>query len=122
MIRRPPRSTLSSSSAASDVYKRQLLMRLDSGWGKQQIPHGLKAVRDDNSEIAKKGHPNGQPFVAPLAPKTAIRFDPLHWRAGHSYPTGTVLTCSAPVRELPRPAWPPHDWLAEQCRAVPQWS
>src|SRR5674536_18602 len=27
MIRRPPRSTLSSSSAASDVYKRQLLGR-----------------------------------------------------------------------------------------------
>src|SRR5664279_221423 len=26
MIRRPPRSTLSSSSAASDVYKRQILM------------------------------------------------------------------------------------------------
>src|SRR5665648_1259590 len=28
MIRRPPRSTLSSSSAASDVYKRQALGRL----------------------------------------------------------------------------------------------
>src|SRR5674536_354137 len=28
MIRRPPRSTLSSSSAASDVYKRQLHRRL----------------------------------------------------------------------------------------------
>eukprot|EP00658_Telonema_sp_P-2_P020629 TRINITY_DN18171_c0_g1_i1.p1 TRINITY_DN18171_c0_g1~~TRINITY_DN18171_c0_g1_i1.p1 ORF type:complete len:103 (-),score=21.49 TRINITY_DN18171_c0_g1_i1:45-353(-) len=27
MIRRPPRSTLSSSSAASDVYKRQLCAR-----------------------------------------------------------------------------------------------
>src|SRR5665648_212950 len=27
MIRRPPRSTLSSSSAASDVYKRQILDR-----------------------------------------------------------------------------------------------
>src|SRR5674536_373912 len=27
MIRRPPRSTLSSSSAASDVYKRQLRQR-----------------------------------------------------------------------------------------------
>src|SRR5664279_481369 len=26
MIRRPPRSTLSSSSAASDVYKRQIVM------------------------------------------------------------------------------------------------
>src|SRR5674536_280286 len=28
MIRRPPRSTLSSSSAASDVYKRQVLVHL----------------------------------------------------------------------------------------------
>src|SRR5664280_3068165 len=28
MIRRPPRSTLSSSSAASDVYKRQIWCRL----------------------------------------------------------------------------------------------
>src|SRR5665648_286138 len=28
MIRRPPRSTLSSSSAASDVYKRQVLEQL----------------------------------------------------------------------------------------------
>eukprot|EP00658_Telonema_sp_P-2_P078645 TRINITY_DN7415_c0_g1_i3.p1 TRINITY_DN7415_c0_g1~~TRINITY_DN7415_c0_g1_i3.p1 ORF type:complete len:137 (+),score=26.10 TRINITY_DN7415_c0_g1_i3:132-542(+) len=28
MIRRPPRSTLSSSSAASDVYKRQVLLLL----------------------------------------------------------------------------------------------
>src|SRR5664280_3590128 len=27
MIRRPPRSTLSSSSAASDVYKRQTLLK-----------------------------------------------------------------------------------------------
>eukprot|EP00656_Telonema_subtile_P053361 TRINITY_DN7717_c0_g1_i1.p1 TRINITY_DN7717_c0_g1~~TRINITY_DN7717_c0_g1_i1.p1 ORF type:complete len:111 (+),score=32.24 TRINITY_DN7717_c0_g1_i1:54-386(+) len=29
MIRRPPRSTLSSSSAASDVYKRQVLLSDD---------------------------------------------------------------------------------------------
>src|SRR5665648_296679 len=29
MIRRPPRSTLSSSSAASDVYKRQLVTLID---------------------------------------------------------------------------------------------
>src|SRR5664280_3926493 len=28
MIRRPPRSTLSSSSAASDVYKRQMMMNV----------------------------------------------------------------------------------------------
>eukprot|EP00658_Telonema_sp_P-2_P079544 TRINITY_DN7712_c0_g1_i3.p1 TRINITY_DN7712_c0_g1~~TRINITY_DN7712_c0_g1_i3.p1 ORF type:complete len:107 (+),score=7.57 TRINITY_DN7712_c0_g1_i3:131-451(+) len=30
MIRRPPRSTLSSSSAASDVYKRQLIYPMDT--------------------------------------------------------------------------------------------
>src|SRR5665648_810946 len=38
MIRRPPRSTLSSSSAASDVYKRQL---------EALAPHGL----DENAEL-----------------------------------------------------------------------
>jgi hypothetical protein len=47
-------------------------MRLDSGWGKQQIPHGLKAVRDDNSEIEKKGHPE---WMALDCLKTAISFD-----------------------------------------------
>src|SRR5665648_210625 len=35
MIRRPPRSTLSSSSAASDVYKRQVVL----------CPHRVWAVR-----------------------------------------------------------------------------
>src|SRR5678810_1437639 len=32
MIRRPPRSTLDRSSAASDVYKRQPMMYIESGW------------------------------------------------------------------------------------------
>src|SRR5664279_78867 len=32
MIRRPPRSTLSSSSAATDVYKRQVEDRLEVPW------------------------------------------------------------------------------------------
>ena len=32
MIRRPPRSTLSSSSAASDVYKRQEAAIVTMGW------------------------------------------------------------------------------------------
>ena len=31
MLRRPPRSTLDRSSAASDVYKRQILDRIDQG-------------------------------------------------------------------------------------------
>src|SRR5664280_3930054 len=33
MIRRPPRSTLSSSSAASDVYKRQIFNWIATMWG-----------------------------------------------------------------------------------------
>src|SRR5678815_942646 len=32
MIRRPPRSTLDRSSAASDVYKRQALTRCQTSW------------------------------------------------------------------------------------------
>ena len=40
MIRRPPRSTLSSSSAASDVYKRQLI-------------YG-SALRQHEAKLAKK--------------------------------------------------------------------
>ena len=32
MIRRPPRSTLDRSSAASDVYKRQILFVVDASW------------------------------------------------------------------------------------------
>eukprot|EP00658_Telonema_sp_P-2_P013316 TRINITY_DN15044_c0_g1_i2.p1 TRINITY_DN15044_c0_g1~~TRINITY_DN15044_c0_g1_i2.p1 ORF type:complete len:169 (-),score=62.79 TRINITY_DN15044_c0_g1_i2:36-542(-) len=44
MIRRPPRSTLSSSSAASDVYKRQVMTTLDKfmrrrGLSTEEIMH-----------------------------------------------------------------------------------
>src|SRR5665648_27887 len=48
MIRRPPRSTLSSSSAASDVYKRQLEGR-DPKTGKPSggwDPQELRTVQD----------------------------------------------------------------------------
>src|SRR5664279_6630431 len=40
MIRRPPRSTLSSSSAASDVYKRQLGICVAVGLGGGDVLHG----------------------------------------------------------------------------------
>src|SRR5664280_2402819 len=55
MIRRPPRSTLSSSSAASDVYKRD---RLEGSTNKYQnwevtdperwVPHGYAVIRVDS--------------------------------------------------------------------------
>eukprot|EP01015_Nassula_variabilis_P025733 TRINITY_DN504_c0_g3_i4.p3 TRINITY_DN504_c0_g3~~TRINITY_DN504_c0_g3_i4.p3 ORF type:complete len:109 (+),score=30.12 TRINITY_DN504_c0_g3_i4:8-334(+) len=40
MIRRPPRSTQSRSSAASDVYKRQVI-----GWGNSQTKYCLSQGR-----------------------------------------------------------------------------
>src|SRR5664280_3924691 len=51
MIRRPPRSTLSSSSAASDVYKRQFLgytFRKRTARGRGGVRNGfLPAVSND---------------------------------------------------------------------------
>src|SRR5665648_1304853 len=44
MIRRPPRSTLSSSSAASDVYKRQILLIGDNGTGKSHLAKSLALI------------------------------------------------------------------------------
>eukprot|EP00658_Telonema_sp_P-2_P021311 TRINITY_DN18484_c0_g2_i2.p1 TRINITY_DN18484_c0_g2~~TRINITY_DN18484_c0_g2_i2.p1 ORF type:complete len:197 (-),score=27.40 TRINITY_DN18484_c0_g2_i2:543-1133(-) len=53
MIRRPPRSTLSSSSAASDVYKRQVLkgkcIVMDTGWWTWQYCH-RKEIRQYHRE------------------------------------------------------------------------
>src|SRR5678816_2477242 len=46
MIRRPPRSTLDRSSAASDVYKRQVLILGESGTGKELV---ARAVHDQSS-------------------------------------------------------------------------
>eukprot|EP00658_Telonema_sp_P-2_P065109 TRINITY_DN54442_c0_g1_i2.p1 TRINITY_DN54442_c0_g1~~TRINITY_DN54442_c0_g1_i2.p1 ORF type:complete len:101 (+),score=26.24 TRINITY_DN54442_c0_g1_i2:61-363(+) len=47
MIRRPPRSTLSSSSAASDVYKRQAYMMTQSlvSWCLRDLVKGFNTWR-----------------------------------------------------------------------------
>ena len=49
MIRRPPRSTLDRSSAASDVYKRQ------GGGGPQPAPVGLDEIALAGLEAADAG-------------------------------------------------------------------
>src|SRR5664279_636822 len=54
MIRRPPRSTLSSSSAASDVYKRQ---HMDTG----TIRHWPRIAREELAKI----FPNGRTVHIP---------------------------------------------------------
>src|SRR5450756_3013401 len=56
MIRRPPRSTQSRSSAASDVYKRQVLLR----------PHELHRLgrggpRESHEGSRRQQDPSGEP-------------------------------------------------------------
>ena len=47
MIRRPPRSTLDRSSAASDVYKRQDALNFDGGGSSQMFVRKNSAFTDD---------------------------------------------------------------------------
>src|SRR5450756_1402593 len=64
MIRRPPRSTQSRSSAASDVYKRQPMAVDVDGLGEQLLPgaalaleqHGRVARRDTGGRIRDRAH------------------------------------------------------------------
>src|SRR5665809_148397 len=45
MIRRPPRSTQSRSSAASDVYKRQVVVHMDDGpWEQAELREPLSGL------------------------------------------------------------------------------
>src|SRR5674536_195419 len=54
MIRRPPRSTLSSSSAASDVYKRQPLLRgpAQDAEVPARLPHPLRLDRSSSPALS----------------------------------------------------------------------
>ena len=56
MIRRPPRSTQSRSSAASDVYKRQLYLMgaYDSSNGKYTSPFSEKLLVDAFKKAGKR--------------------------------------------------------------------
>eukprot|EP00656_Telonema_subtile_P012924 TRINITY_DN16542_c0_g1_i3.p1 TRINITY_DN16542_c0_g1~~TRINITY_DN16542_c0_g1_i3.p1 ORF type:complete len:788 (+),score=168.65 TRINITY_DN16542_c0_g1_i3:78-2441(+) len=54
MIRRPPRSTLSSSSAASDVYKRQVLTQVLSGMRLVLHPLNKKGLQPLRSLLAER--------------------------------------------------------------------
>ena len=80
MIRRPPRSTLDRSSAASDVYKRQLQLVVGA--------YGIAVVSDKNPDeivVARKGSPlivgvgEGEVFVASDASALPVSYT--HLRA-----------------------------------------
>src|SRR5664280_2779633 len=76
MIRRPPRSTLSSSSAASDVYKRQVESRteLDLHW--MPLGAGAHVVRANGWSVRTPGGARAAPFptgAVPLRPGSRCR-------------------------------------------------
>eukprot|EP00658_Telonema_sp_P-2_P051088 TRINITY_DN39113_c0_g1_i1.p1 TRINITY_DN39113_c0_g1~~TRINITY_DN39113_c0_g1_i1.p1 ORF type:complete len:156 (+),score=47.55 TRINITY_DN39113_c0_g1_i1:90-557(+) len=56
MIRRPPRSTLSSSSAASDVYKRQTHRKLQSP---MVASRRRKQIDEEKAKMMKRAQRNG---------------------------------------------------------------
>src|SRR5664280_3747837 len=56
MIRRPPRSTLSSSSAASDVYKRQHYAKGTPSSSLSQTPTGCKRTVSGTISLPCSGY------------------------------------------------------------------
>src|SRR5674536_388718 len=75
MIRRPPRSTLSSSSAASDVYKRQ---RHGTNRQVMAVVHGLSSSRAAGSTSLSSRHRKfvGGNWLPPGSTSWAFRPEP----------------------------------------------
>src|SRR5664280_3869220 len=90
MIRRPPRSTLSSSSAASDVYKRQLLDNVGSL--RSEVP-----FIDHSGRIHQEGHDSG---VAVLG-RIGDECEATRHLAIHDVAFGATLGLSALSRQDP---------------------
>src|SRR5664279_3849554 len=70
MIRRPPRSTLSSSSAASDVYKRQILAKIEGRNPSYSVKCRIGAAMVWDAE--KRGLLPGKEMVEPTSGNTGI--------------------------------------------------
>eukprot|EP01016_Furgasonia_blochmanni_P006352 TRINITY_DN12553_c0_g1_i1.p1 TRINITY_DN12553_c0_g1~~TRINITY_DN12553_c0_g1_i1.p1 ORF type:complete len:126 (-),score=35.18 TRINITY_DN12553_c0_g1_i1:10-387(-) len=72
MIRRPPRSTQSRSSAASDVYKRQALLLFD-----QKLPDNYERVFT-RPATAENSKPHHAAITIPLLPNSDRPLLPIH--------------------------------------------
>src|SRR5674536_228273 len=72
MIRRPPRSTLSSSSAASDVYKRQLDEYVMTGLRAGASGFLLKDVGPPDLLSAIRAVADGDAVVAPAVTRRLL--------------------------------------------------
>src|SRR5450756_3256862 len=71
MIRRPPRSTQSRSSAASDVYKRQPLHRAVRGDEGDAFPHA--ALRAEPADVQRLGTQAERTAAGRLRPEQQVR-------------------------------------------------
>eukprot|EP00658_Telonema_sp_P-2_P070432 TRINITY_DN59948_c0_g1_i1.p1 TRINITY_DN59948_c0_g1~~TRINITY_DN59948_c0_g1_i1.p1 ORF type:complete len:207 (-),score=33.09 TRINITY_DN59948_c0_g1_i1:316-936(-) len=91
MIRRPPRSTLSSSSAASDVYKRQSYVGLDLNPLQIEMAHNFHVLQRDkvlnNANCSCHQPPLFVQGDASALPFQAESFDVvLNVESSHDYP------------------------------------
>ena len=101
MIRRPPRSTQSRSSAASDVYKRQRLTSaaLPRSGHKSSFPTNMTdqalVIKTLSTFVKKKCRKNSQVFSVSLAKSSLNRFGHSQDRLGSA---GGVLVESSLTR------------------------
>eukprot|EP00658_Telonema_sp_P-2_P019799 TRINITY_DN17796_c0_g1_i1.p1 TRINITY_DN17796_c0_g1~~TRINITY_DN17796_c0_g1_i1.p1 ORF type:complete len:372 (-),score=32.43 TRINITY_DN17796_c0_g1_i1:528-1643(-) len=124
MIRRPPRSTLSSSSAASDVYKRQYQRRvrgkhtvamrpcpvpfypsllagprppMESAPGEPTCDITPPCTRPNPLDPASLDHPALQPFAQPLPLQSTVAPPKSPWVKDHSAaPPGSIALSPSP--------------------------
>eukprot|EP00828_Plagiopyla_frontata_P014196 TRINITY_DN1870_c0_g1_i4.p1 TRINITY_DN1870_c0_g1~~TRINITY_DN1870_c0_g1_i4.p1 ORF type:complete len:565 (-),score=41.00 TRINITY_DN1870_c0_g1_i4:2066-3760(-) len=82
MFRRPPRSTLSSSSAASDVYKRQVCSRIHLMMQTARPAMSVSAMYSINSSLF---------LTVSLILTTKIRREAISFSCARFLPTGTIL-------------------------------
>src|SRR5664280_1111828 len=111
MIRRPPRSTLSSSSAASDVYKRQtlvgafariarrqpealLVLAGGAGWGADEVDRSVVASGMAD-RIVRTGYLPDAAVPALLRSATAAVYPALY--EGFGLPALEALACGTPL-------------------------
>src|SRR5680860_1141294 len=98
MIRRPPRSTQSRSSAASDVYKRQVGARLRVPFGARELVGVVAGTSIAGTPGA--GLPALKPALALLDADPLFAgelLDSLRWLARYTHaPLGEVLATALP--------------------------
>src|SRR5450756_103674 len=129
MIRRPPRSTQSRSSAASDVYKRQLqspaLAEVQCDFVCELAVAGVQVDVVGNQELARANDRGAEPRVEPRWPRVGrprgvlqFSFEPLVFARPDVRQAATRLGRSGVFVEVHRQPQLVRDPPADPARAV----